>query len=366
MHAPSNLQQLPRRPRAQAGFAIVAILLVVGVMTAIALTYIRHITVRDQQSIVGKSATEAREAAHSGVQYAQQMLSVGKSELTKTLANGDGLATVQISDLSENHGRIQVQALDDYGMGSTVLAEVARVPVPQTTHPDNLPRISAGKVTELLEDPTIPKYYYSGMTWIRDQDIYGIVVVRNTSAVLFDNVTIHGCVVSEKVLTEDPFGDFDMSTVPCALPDGNLRITPADFLPGVAVVMPDGVFTEYHEPSSVQIEGDIVAYKLSLDTIGAIRGNIATVEPLDLSGQIERPGANRGYQRWGKGLDMHGVWSTEYMAFVPRHDTVGSLPEITNFAFPPVSYHSGTAHAATEEESEAPGSTNGLLLGGGN
>ncbi len=331
--------------RREQGFAIVAVLLVVTLMTTLGATYLRHVLVEQPQSLTARSTIDAQEAVHSGCNFAQQALNVGKDALTATVTNGNKTASIQVDELADGHGRMFVRSVNDYGIGATVLAEVARTPEPVTSHPDDLPGIDPDTLDEIMGDPTIEKHYYGGQQWIRDCDLEGVVVVRNTSAVFFDNVTIRGVLVSEDALSTDPIGDFDPSTTPCALTDGSLRITPGDFLPGVAVVMPDGVLTNYHNDSSVQIEGDIIAYRCSLEAIGSIRGNIATVVPAEIDESIVRPGSGRGPTEWSDDLSMGSTWNTAYLAFLPRVSTVGQLSAITGYSFP-----SAPAHAVSEEE----------------
>lgn len=324
----------PRRP--EAGFAVVAVLLLVGLIATFSATYMRHTLMQGSTNPTTRSATQSREAVMSGLQFAQQAMLVGKEITSTTIAVDGKAATLTLADLGDNRARCDVTSVNSYGLGSSLVAEVARVPsgLPQYNHPDQLPRIPQEKVDEIMNDSTIPKHWYGGSQHIRDTELQGVVIVENAAGLWLDNVVIEGVIVSEDALVDDPFGDFSWSDVPCAITEGNLTIHPGSFLPGVSVVMPDGVFTTMGgNDYSIQIEGDAIAHTLEFNRPGSLRGNVAHVATLVTHSSLERPGHGRGFTPWAEGLDMRGVWDNEFLAFVPRYTSVSELDKITGFSF---------------------------------
>jgi len=319
----------PARP--QAGFAIVGVLLVIGAIAVISTTYVRHVLEESQTSRLARPTLGAREAWHSGIQFGHQAVLTGETAAVHAVNSGDELASVEVQNLDVGRSKIFVKAAGSGDIGATALVESAHVPVAVTTHPDTLPRIRSDVVDTLLQDESIPKFYYGGQKRLVDTEIEGVLVVENTSALWLEDVVIRGVIVSEDALKPDLFGDFDMSTVPCAVVDGDLRLEAADFLPGVACVMPDGVFMTWTSDCRVQIEGDVVAHGVKLTSPGACRGNIASVDALELHASFERPGFGRTPPDWADSLDMGGAWDTAFLAFLPRFSTVSELTAIRDF-----------------------------------
>jgi hypothetical protein len=326
--------QSPSPGGRQDGFAIVAVLMLVALMTTLSMTYIRHVMLDSTSSPASRSSYDAREAVQSGVHVAQQVLSTNADIAATSVATGADTAALAIEDLGDQKRRgISIQATDDYGLGSTILAEVERIPVSAGSQPDDLPRISSTMISQLLSDPTVPKTWLSGTQWIEDTDLEGLVIIENSASIFFDNVTLKGTLVSERALSTDPFGEFGDQT-PVAIADGSLRIDSGDFLPGVAVVMPDGVLRTWEGDEAVLINGDVVANTVQLNGVGAVNGNIASSAPPTIGDSVELPGQGRGPRDWADGLDLGKTWTTSFMAFLPRYTTVAECQAIVDYVFP--------------------------------
>jgi len=322
--------------RHQSGFAIIAVLLLVGVIGMISATYLRNVILDSGNSAVGRPAIDAREAVHSGLQWGRQALRSGTPITSTTVSSGSRTATVTVTDLPNDRASILSRAIDSNGLGATVLTETSRRREAITESPDSLPSLDAATIASLLADPTVPKLYFSGTQRIEDTDLTGLIIVQDYAALYLDNVTVHGSIVSQAVLdTTTPLGDYDPISAPAVILDGNLRIEPADFLPGVAMLLPDGVVRDWTSATSVQIEGDVIAHTVMLDTVsGSCLGNIACVAPLGLSPDVELPGSTRAPRDWAGVLDMSGAWDVETMAYIPRVMTSSDVSAIAEFEIP--------------------------------
>jgi hypothetical protein len=228
--------------------------------------------------------------------------------------------------------RLFASALDSDGIGETVVVEAEHMGVAHMGSIEELPRLDPADASALLSDSAIPKLTYSGTQTVADRDLTGLVVISDGARITFDNVTISGCLISEASLEGQDFSGYAV-TNPTVIVDGGLRIVAGTALPGVAVLMPDGVLTCTAGPCGVQIVGDVVAGQVLLAGRGGITGNIACVEPLSLTG-IEQPGSGREPRAWSSSLDTGATRSLRQVAVRPRPSTVDELDLITGFEFP--------------------------------
>ncbi len=337
----------------QSGFVVVAVLLVISVIAVMGTAYIRHVDAGRRDSTLSARALSGRAAFESGTEVARKAVLAGESLTGSMVASGTSEAEVETNSVTSSRTRMLVRAVGDDGIGATALAEMSWIPLEISNHPDALPRIDSVALQAAMLDTTIPKHRYGGQTTLTNVVLDGIVVVENTSALYMDNVVINGCLVSEDALLEDPFGDFDDTTVPCAVITGNLRIEPADFLPGLAVCMPDGVLMTTSADSRIQIGGDVVSHTLVLDRPGAITGNIATVQTPTLHSSFDRPGQGRRPGDWSPTLDTTSTATdVDFMAFVPRTVTIADLSAIINLQLPARHSEAGETSEVTETPTE--------------
>lgn len=321
--------------RSQSGFALLAVMMLVGLIGMISATYLRNVILESQSSPASKPIVDAGEAVHSGLQWGRQALRSGVNVTSTTVDNGQTTASVLITQLGNDRASILSRSVNADGLGATMMTEASRIKQVNTDNPDTLPQIDEATLTALVADPTVPKLYYGGMQRIEDVDLYGLVIIQNYATIYFDNVTIEGAIVSEDALQSGSLGNYDPTSAPTVILDGNLRVDSASFLPGVAMLLPDGIIRDWISPASVQLDGDVIAHTIMLNNVsGALHGNIASVAPLELSTNVEQPGANRTPLEWSDSLDMGGTWEIESLAFVPRVSTISELDAITGFSIP--------------------------------
>ena len=134
----------PRLPRSEGGFAIVGVLIFIGLIATLGATYMKHVLVESRTSLVAADAVDAREAVHSTLQVAHQAMLVGQDTSSMNQGALNKLAAMQMAEVgTDDHTSILAQSIDSDGLGSTVLAEAARIPLPVADHPDTLPRPDA-------------------------------------------------------------------------------------------------------------------------------------------------------------------------------------------------------------------------------
>jgi len=328
-----------------AGYALLVVLFFVGLIGMLSATYLRHVMSESRNSAASVSSQDAAHAVDAALAWGQQAALTGSNLSNASLGNGRSTAFVQTADLGNGHRKLLASAVDGEGLGSTVLAEGVLMPVAQAGSDDDLPQIDPDIADEIVPHNTnnshcgnhgsssVTTTYYSGTQRIANTDLTGLVVIRNSARITFDNVTVAGAIVSEDSLGDAGLGAFNANTAPTVIVDGGLRVSGASFLPGVAVMLPDGVLKCSTNPCSIQLVGDVVAHTITLTGRGCITGNLASVQTASLATGIERPGAGRSPRAWSTALQLGNANSFRYLAFIPRLSTVGSLKAITGFKF---------------------------------
>ncbi len=342
--------RMPAATRAHSGYALLVVLFFVGLIGMLSAGYLRHAMTENRHSTASVSAQDAAHAVDAALAWGQQSVLTDADATTANLGNGRTTAFVQTEDLGNNHRRLLATALDSDGLGTTVLAEGELMPLALADTPDDLPQLDPEVSDALVPGNTsnshcgshgnhgsssaVATTYYSGTQSVSDRDLTGLVVIRNSARITFSNVTIAGCIVSERALGDVTLGAFQVSTAPTVIIDGGLRVSGGSFLPGIAVLMPDGVLKCSTGACSVQLMGDVVTHTLTLTGAGGILGNIACVQSPSIATTIGLPGAGRAPRAWAAGLQLGDANAFRYLAFLPRTSTVDGLSSITSYQFP--------------------------------
>jgi hypothetical protein len=286
-----------------------------------------------KSSSVAVSTQRSRAAVDSGVQYARQSLRTGRIVAAEDLDTGAANASLAIADLGGDRSRVRVQSLDSSGIGATVLLEAQRTPRALADAPDDLPRLRTATVAALMADSSVPKTWISTPTTLTNTDVSGLVNVQDGATLTLDGVVVHGAIVSATTVTSALYGAYDAASAPRVVIAGDLRVTPAAWLPGVSLVMPDGVVAGSSSSTRLQFDGDTVAWSLTLSGTGALHGNVASGVPPSLATGVERPGAGRAPRAWATAVDLGDAWDTAVLATVPRAHAPADLPAITGYTF---------------------------------
>jgi len=336
-----------RTTRATSGYALLVVLFFVGLIGMLSAGYLRHAMTESTHSTASVSAQDAAHAVDAALAWGQQAVLTDAETTNANVGNGRTTAFVQTEDLGNNHSRLLAAAIDSDGLGTTVLAEGELMPLALADSPDDLPQLDPSLSDKLVPGNTsnshcgnhgngnaVSATYYSGTQTITDRDLTGLIVIRNSARITFNNVTIAGAIVSERALGDTPLGAFNATTAPTVIIDGGLRVSGGSFLPGIAVLMPDGVLKCSTGACSVQLMGDVVTHTLTLTGTGGILGNIATVQSPTIATTIGLPGAGRAPRAWASGLQLGDARAFRYLAILPRLSTVDGLSAITDYQFP--------------------------------
>ena len=315
---------------------MLCVVLVIAALSVVGTTYIQHVETVRRDREVAVNAMGGRKAVESGAEIAKQSLQLQRDMADTEITAGTDTVAIQAQDLADGRSRVLLQAVQRDGIGATLLAETQWVPSGQGSVPDDLPRVDATVMADLLADVNVTKHWVSGQTTWSDTTVEGLVIVQNSSALVLDDVVIKGAIVSEDSTFASSLGDYDMSTTPTVLISGDVRIdSDASVLEGVGLCMPDGTVMSYADQGRVQVDGDVIAHTLRVLCPGTILGNVASVEDVDFHDDFERPGHGRVPQAWSDILDTDAVHQdVGFMAFVPRRPTMGALETITQAELP--------------------------------
>jgi len=307
------------RPRGQDGLVLVCVLLAMALLTVICAGFARRamhtappVFARAQPEVTGWMQAMASPPEQLGTETTAQsheLLTLSGREQVSLVPRGDGTDLLQLGAASDGLprrlARAQLQPSLDLQPG------------------EPLPTLPPALMQTLLGDTALQITRLSGTTLWQDADIHGLVVLSPGAVLYLDDVVIDGCLLSEAALR---VGAPDPSTVPPqVVVDGDLRIEPGPALPGLAVLMPDGVLRTASADPAVQIGGDIVVSRLVLGGHGALLGNVAALHPVECSARIARPGEARAPRAWSPVLDLGDVRRAVSVVFVPPD----APPEVT-------------------------------------
>jgi hypothetical protein len=311
-------------------------------MASIAATFSRHVIVRAHSTTVDSSFADAQEIASSQIEFVLQSnragVPVDSSKILNALQSEaeHHSASLGVADLADNSLRVGLQALAPDGMGVTRLLEVERVATPRNLDPATLPRLTEATRAAFVADGSIPRFDYTTSTTVSNTVLNGVVVIGSGVELTLENVIVNGAIVSERTLDPDAFGEFDSGTAPELIINGNIRLLAGTDLPGVAIVMPDGVVSTSNPDARAQIVGDVVTHDFTLGCPGSMQGHLAVVGDPVLHVTFEHIGANRGPVDWSPILDTHGVFEPVSVAYVPRPLSVDDFTDLTATTLPPV------------------------------
>jgi hypothetical protein len=319
--------------RREAGFIMVAVLVIAGLIATLAATYAHHVIAGQRTTLATPSLIESREAVHSGADYARQALLTGQPVMGSYVGADGATTTLTVSEPSDKQRDILVQSTLPNGEGAVKLVQATFTPDPTSTpsDPDGLAHLPKVTIDSLLADSSVPKTWYSSDTVVSDTDLTGLHIIQDGVELQLSNVVLDGAVVSADTLEEDPFGSFTITEAPTLIIGGNVRIDSADFLPGIAILMPDGVVSTGYATGTVQMHGDIVAHSVAIDLPGSIQGHIQSVSTPSLDYDIDQIWSDRKPQPWTSGLSYGDTWDPSSVAVVPSYVSVGQLSNIIDY-----------------------------------
>ncbi len=325
-----------RRPGSAhaAGYTLMAVLLAVVVMAGMVTAWGRHVVVSGRGGMASPKLLASREACHSGLTLARQVVLSGEESVPSTVPAGDGLAGITVVETSGGHQQLAIESMGEDGLGARRTAELALQAVAATEpeEPAGLPTLGAETVGALLADPWVQLHHYTQSTSLLGVELTGLLVVHPGVQLQLDDVVLHGAVLSASVLEQAEYGSFDAQLAPRLLLAGNVRIDPPMALPGLAILMPDGQVDCAPVDARVQIHGDVVAHDVELLHPGAFAGHAlgVSVELADPS-LLDRMGFDRKPPDWSPALELGVASEPVFLAMVPPSGDLGSLSAIIDY-----------------------------------
>jgi len=340
---PNDVEPSP----SEGGFAILAVMVMVGVFAMVATTFSRHVIIHERSSTVSEAAFEANEIIDSQIDFVLQSQNTGEAvdheKLVAAVASGSvGVGGTAVKhDLEFDYDSVgsdrmslQTKVLSTHGTGATRLIEAGRAPRGIGSDPDSLPQVDSEVLSDLLTGLSIPRFTVANDTIIEDAELNGLVIVKSGAELTLRDVILEGSIISHNAIKGYDIGSFHDATAPKVIIDGSVRIRSGDFLEDVAVLMPDGVFETADSDSRLIINGDVVAHRVVLEGEGATNGNIASADDAVIGSGMMQVGSGRGSDTWSDALDTQDSYETTFFAIVPRKVDLQALGNITAYQFP--------------------------------
>jgi hypothetical protein len=230
--------------------------------------------------------------------------------------------------------RVESRAEDALVSAVVVAGSFRPVPCAEPTTPDDLPRLTSATVNALLADPSLEVRRIRHDTQLSGETLRGLIVVSPGVELVLRNVVLTGAVVSDAALSQDPLTSFNQDRAPTVIIEGVLRTEPMRRLPGVSIVMPDGIVRTKDDRVSLQLHGTIVAHSVTLRGNGSLFGQIATLSGADIGPSLERIGHGRVPRGWPKCLDMRGSLRTDFIAHLPANTRWADVQPMLGYRIP--------------------------------
>lgn len=308
--------------RGQAGYVLLTVLLLVGLIVTTAATYAHHSTASYRTSSASLSIQESRESAQSGLAVAQQLLASGTTSYDAVVASGVQDVQITLGDAGGGVRTLRVEALHQ-GLGTTLDGQL----VVGGALSGPLPQLTAQAALSASRDPD--RVLISDGQVLQDTVVDGTLILALGSHCTLRNVVVRGSIVSEAALAGPPYPTQRTTTLTL---DGSLRVDGDTRLPGCAIVMPDGELTTL-STSALEIHGVVVAGRIDWRGGGAADGHIVAAQPFSLSATLDRPGYGRTPASWPSSLQLNAL-SVSRISFPPARPTRAEASAIKRFKFP--------------------------------
>lgn len=275
------------RGRHEAGYVLLAALLLTTLVASLVMTYSRHALLSIDSSSVNIASQLAQDAADTGFAWAKQSLKADAAATTR-LDLGDGRSVaVNVGSAAGSLRSIDVDATTE----GTSQSLQATFEVYSITG-DRLPELTAAAKTAV--NAATPMIVISGSGSYSSTELTGMIVLRAGATLTLTDVILDGSIVSQAALTGGAGG----VTINLR---GGVQIQPGAALPGCAIVAPDATISG-DGSERVEIHGAIVASSLALPGTGALHGEVACATAPALGAGIDQPGAGRAPRAWPSSL----------------------------------------------------------------
>ena len=322
------------RPARPAGFTLITVLVLLCIMAGLVAAYGRHVIISGRGGMSSPALAAARETCRSGLTLARQTILSGDGTVPATVPAGDGLAGITVTTVADGHEQFSIQSMSQDGLGAKRTAELALQPVASSSPAgtSDLPTLSGTTVSALLANPAVHLHHITSATTLQSADLTDLYVVHPGVQLQLSDVVLKGAVISSAVLAGAPYGNYNAGQAPRLLIAGNVRIDPASWLPGLTILMPDGIVSTAAADARIQIHGDVVAHDISLLMPGAFEGHAAGVSvALADPSLLDRLGFDRKPPDWSSSLDLGLASEPVFLATVPPSTSTASLAAIIGY-----------------------------------
>jgi hypothetical protein len=285
-------QPVTPRPRAQAGFVLLGVLLISVLLTSLVLAFSRHTDMVADSAHATFAALSTDDAAGSGLAWARQSLLAGGSP-SALLDMGDGRrVTVALVDAGADRRSILIDAS---GGGARQAFDATAETYARAG--SRAPQLTSDARTAVAGSARLVEI--SGTATYTNTTLSAVLYMRDGATLTLDDVVLDGCIVSEAAL----FAGAGGGTL--HLRNG-VQVTPGVELPGVALAVP-GVAVDGNGTERAQLEGVVIAGSLSLAGTGALHGQIASAGEAVLSPAYDVVGGGRAPRAWPSVIDTRSL-----------------------------------------------------------
>src|SRR5262249_21974961 len=248
------------------------------VMAGLVAAYGRHVVVAGRGGMASPKLLAARESCHSGLTVARQAILSGTAA-PATVPAGDSSAGISGSVLDDGPEQLNIQSMREDGLGAKRKAELAMQGVAGSapTTSAGLPTLNATTAAALLASPLVPKQQITSSTTLSSTEITGLLVVHPGVQLQLNDVVLHGGVISSTVFSQAQYGAFDPAQAPQLVVAGNVNIDPLPDMPGLTILLPEGIVSTTSATARIQIHGDVIAHDVALTSQGVLEGHVAGV-----------------------------------------------------------------------------------------
>ncbi len=297
---PRRVLPRPKRSNPQ-GWVLISALLLSSLLAALTVTWARHAVQAKATLDIAAGASQAEESTKSGFARTRTMMrnsevpggcSTGNEDIVTTPVGG--IVISEIHAISHGLREVWVVAKEDENSATEAMLHAFAEIIPGNG--------SMGDVRTRLQSSTCQQLFDAGDVTTVSSDTTlsgtasGIYMVQDSVTLTLDDCVFTGVIAST-------FGLASSST-PATVGDrprliiaGDSRLESNVDVPGVSVVMPDGIVTS-DSSSRFDIDGFVVGEELLLEGRGTARGMLVAGGVESIGADILRPGHGRGVQSW--------------------------------------------------------------------
>lgn len=322
-----------RRARREQGWVLLSSLILSTLLAALTITWARHAVQAKKTLDIHHGASEAEEATKSGFARVRTMMresevpggyDTGTEDIVTTPVGG--VVISEIAALTHDLREVWVVAKEDMDSTTEAALHAYALVVPGNG--------SVGDTrTKLTEEVCAEVFLSGGVTTVASDTTLsgvasGVYMLEDGVELTLDDCLFTGVIASAFGMnsTAVPAEGYDR---PSVVISGDTQVVSGADVPGVAIVMPDGIV---HAPSSsrFELDGFVVGEELLLDGRGTARGMLVSGGVQAIGDDVARPGHGRGIQSWPVDI-VAGAERVMTIAFPHEEPTDDELDAMESF-----------------------------------